>query len=79
MSGQILQIRTNEYDVIIWTQRERLFHLLGKRLRDLFSADPVIFEWLVAMLGAMFGDCGEAKAQEIGYTSRRAPARLDGR
>ena len=54
--------------MIIWTQRERLFHLLGKRLRDLFSADPVIFERLVAMLGAMFGDCGEAKAREIGYT-----------
>ena len=62
-----LTIRINEYDVLVWSQRERLFHLLGKRLRDLFSADPAIFEVLVFMMGAMFGDCGEAKAQEIGH------------
>ena len=62
-----LAIRINEYDVLVWSQRERLFHLIGKRLRDLFSADPAIFELLVLMMGAMFGDCGEAKAQEIGH------------
>ena len=62
-----LAIRINEYDVLVWSQRERLFHLIGKRLRDLFSADPEIFDLLVLMMGAMFGDCGEAKAQEIGH------------
>ena len=57
-----LSIRTNHYNVVVWSQRERLFHLLGKRLRDLFTADPVIDELLPILLGTVFGDAGEYKA-----------------
>src|SRR5258708_5245035 len=57
-----LSIRTNHYNVVVWSQRERLFHLLGKRLRDLFKADPVIGELLPILLGTVFGDSGEYQA-----------------
>jgi len=63
-----LQTRSDTYDVLFWSQRERLFHLLGKRLRDLFTDDPVIHEWIVNMMGAVFGDSTGDKAQEIGHT-----------
>ena len=58
-------IRVNDYNVLIWSSRERLFHCLGKRLEDLFNGDPVIHDWLVAMLGTVFGDRGEGKALAI--------------
>ncbi len=58
-------IRVNDYNVLIWSSRERLFHCLGKRLEDLFNGDPVIHDWLVAMLGTVYGDRGEGKAQAI--------------
>jgi hypothetical protein len=61
-----LQTRSDTYDVLFWSQRERLFHLLGKRLRDFFTDDPVITAWVLAMLGTAFGDAAEGKAQALG-------------
>ena len=64
---QVLDDRLNTYGVVFWSQRERLFHLLGKRLRDLFTDDPVITEWVVALIGAAYGDLpAEDKTQSIG-------------
>jgi hypothetical protein len=62
-----LQTRSNTYQTLFWSQRERLFHMLGKRLRDLFRDDPVITRWIVALMGAVFGDSEEDKAQQIGH------------
>ena len=61
-----LYVRTNHYNVVVWSQRERLFHLLGKRLRDLFTVDPVIGELLTILMGTVFGDSGELKALALG-------------
>ena len=55
-----------KYGVVFWTQRERLFHCLGKRLRDLFTDDQTITDWVVALMGAAFGDAPpEEKFQSI--------------
>ena len=62
-----LQVRCDAYEILFWSQRERLFHLLGKRLRDLFKDDPVIINWIVAMMGAVFGDSEGDKAAQIGH------------
>jgi hypothetical protein len=62
-----LQSRIDLYGILFWSQREELFHLLGKRLRDLFTDDPVITRWVVALMGAVFGDSEGDKAQEIGH------------
>jgi hypothetical protein len=62
-----LQSRIDHYGILFWSQREELFHLLGKRLRDLFTDDPVITRWVVTMMGAVFGDSEGDKAQEIGH------------
>jgi hypothetical protein len=61
-----LQIQMDVCGVLFWSRRERLFHILGKRLRDLFTDDPVITRWVVAMMGAVYGDSEGDKAQEIG-------------
>jgi hypothetical protein len=61
-----LQSRIDLYGILFWSQREELFHLLGKRLRDLFTDDPVITGWVIAQMGAVFGDSEGDKAQEIG-------------
>jgi len=56
----------NKYEFLFWSQRERLFHCLGKRLRDLFTNDQVITDWVVALMGAVFGDATpEEKLQAI--------------
>ena len=51
-----LQITADTYGVLFWTQADRFFHLLGKRLRDLFTDDPVIMVWAIPLLGAIHGD-----------------------
>jgi hypothetical protein len=61
-----LQIRSDTYATLFWSQRERLFHILGKRLRDLFKDDPVITTWIVALMGAVYGDAEGDKAEKIG-------------
>jgi len=56
----------NKYKILFWSRRERLFHCLGKRLRDLFTDDRVITDWVVALMGAVFGDgAPEEKLQSI--------------
>jgi hypothetical protein len=56
----------NKYGVLFWAQRERFFHCLGRRLRDLFTDDRVITDWVVALMGAAFGDeAPDEKLREI--------------
>jgi hypothetical protein len=56
----------NKYGVLFWAQRERFFHCLGRRLRDFFTNDRVITDWVVALMGAVFGDLApEEKLREI--------------
>jgi hypothetical protein len=56
----------NKYGVLFWAQRERFFHCVGRRLRDLFTGDRVITDWVVALMGAAYGDEAPAeKFQEI--------------
>jgi len=62
-----LQNRIDKYGILFWSQRERLFHCLGKRLRDLFTDDQIITDWVVALMGAVYGDAPpEEKTQAIG-------------
>ena len=62
-----LQNRILKYEILFWSQRERLFHLLGRRQRDLFTYDQTITGWVVALLGAVYGDApAEEKVQAIG-------------
>ena len=62
-----LQTSCDQYGFLFWGRRERLFHLLGKRLRDLFTDDELITGWIVALMGAVFGDEAPAdKVQAIG-------------
>ena len=62
-----LQNRIDKYEILFWSQRERLFHCLGKRLRDLFTDDQIITDWVVALMGAVYGDDPpEEKVQAIG-------------
>ena len=51
-----LQITADTYGVLFWTQADRFFHLLGRRLRDLFTDDPVIMVWAIPLLGSIHGD-----------------------
>jgi hypothetical protein len=56
----------NKYGVLFWAQRERFFHCVGRRLRDLFTGDRVITDWLVALMGAVYGDAPpEERLREI--------------
>ena len=56
-----------KYGILFWSQRERLFHVLGKRLRDLFTDDKVINDWVVALMGVVHGDAPvEEQVQAIG-------------
>ena len=59
-----LQITADTYGVLFWTQAERFFHLLGRRLRDLFTDDPVIMVWAIPLLGAIHGDAPD-KVEEL--------------
>ena len=62
-----LHNRIDKYEILFWSQRERLFHCLGKRLRDLFTDDQMITDWVVALMGAVYGDAPpEEKTQAIG-------------
>jgi len=45
-----------KYNTLLWNQRTRLFHLLGRREGDLFTDDPLITQWMVGLLGTVFGD-----------------------
>jgi len=51
-----LHDRMTTYKTLFWSQRTRLFHVLGKREEDLFTGDPLITQWMVALLGTVFGD-----------------------
>ena len=51
-----LHDRMIKYHTVFWSQRTRLFHVLGRREADLFSDDPLITQWMVALLGTVFGD-----------------------
>ena len=53
---QCLHDRMAKYKILFWSQRTRLFHLLGKREEDFFTDDPVISQWMVGLLGTAFGD-----------------------
>ena len=62
-----LHNRILKYEILFWSQRERLFHLLGRRQRDLFTDDQTITDWMVALMGAVYGDAPpEEKVQSIG-------------
>ena len=45
-----------KYNTLFWSQRTRLFHLLGRREKDLFTDDPLITQWMVGLMGTVFGD-----------------------
>jgi hypothetical protein len=73
-----LQISVIHYNAHIWTRREKIFHLLGCRLTDLFTFNQTLRGWLVAMLGIAYGDCGEAKPEQVGHVLEELkPAWMD--
>ena len=71
------QNRIDKYDILFWSQVERFFHVLGRRLRDLFTDDPVITGWVTVLLGAVYGDDVDKVEQISDVLDGLRPAWLD--
>jgi hypothetical protein len=54
----ILQRHLESNSCLLSSQRYLAIQLLGKRISDVFRGDPLVTQWLVAMLGASYGADG---------------------
>ena len=55
----ILQTHLATHVGLLGTQRQLAFHLVGKRMTDVLTGDPLAIRWYSAVFGATFGNQGD--------------------